>query len=81
MTTVVWRMFMSLVDQLCRFVGIKQFDEKALFNRIREACSPDGKLLFIGDVLKRANNLFPNRIALEAVDHAVTYAQLYAMTQ
>lgn len=72
---------MSLVDQLCQFVGVKQFDERACFAQIKKECLVDGKLLFVGDLLKRACALFPDRIALEAVDRTVTYAQLYAMTQ
>lgn len=72
---------MSLVDQLCQLIGIKQSDERVIFARINEECSPSGKMVFVGDLLKRAYEKFPNRVALEAADRTVTYAQLYALAQ
>ncbi len=72
---------MSLIDQVRHLAGFAKPDEQILFERTKQACSQNGKLMFIGDLLTRANEKFPDQIALETADRCVTYARLYALAQ
>lgn len=72
---------MSLIDQFRQLAGIVKLDEQVIFEQIKKACSPNDKLMFVGDLLARACQQFPNQVALEAPTRSVTYAQLYALAQ
>lgn len=72
---------MTLVDQVRQILGVGQLDEQAIFDHIKRDCSKGNELIFVGDLLERAYQRFPERVALEAPDRSVTYAQLYALAQ
>jgi len=51
--------------------------EQTIFNDIKEACSPQGKLLYAGHLLQRANHLYPSSTALISSHRTLSYKNLF----
>lgn len=72
---------MAFIDQVQQYMGIRKPNEELLFEKIKKSCSSGDKLMFVGNLLQRAYELYPNNIALETADRRVTYTELYALAQ
>lgn len=55
----------------------RQAQEQSIFEKIFASITDKGKLLYVGELLKRASTLYADRVALIYKDKTITYQELY----
>lgn len=68
---------MGIMQQLRERFSLIYNKESEVFNLLKQSLTTDGKLLYAGEFLQRAANLFSDSIALIGGGKKITYKELY----